>query len=564
MMSDFGSPQKSGRYARLIVMTVVLAFLLVITTAVAPAQEPTTDDTYPTDAEVAATLEPIVLSESRRGNVRTITLEIPVGADTFTSSNRPTTNWASDPNLRVGFNLAQGNGAQRLYLFFPVNSIPANATIQSAFLRAFLNGASPNGDAPMGLLARFLTSPWDASTLTWANFNPSWGAEIGVGQIPPNTGWIEANVTSPVQEWVSGTRANNGILIQGDETPQQRERVFTAINANNGQHPRLVVTYDVIVDTTPPTSSMTALPQWSSASFNVNWSGTDNQGGTGIRHFDVQVRQNGGNWQNWQTATTNTSATFTGQNGILYEFRVRAVDRANNFEAFPNNPQAATTVDTVLPTSSMNALPQFTFTSNFQVSWTGNDTGSGLNHYDVEYQVNGGDWQVLTSTTTQSSHMVTNAISGATYGFRVRAVDRAGNVQPFPAGAQAQTTVSIGNPQAHILPFDPPIATQNSFIVQWVGEAAPGSAIASYDVEVRFNGGPWQAWRTNFGQTSSEYTADQGDGVYQFRIRARDNQGRVSDFVTGPGSSIAVDAQAPFITARSYFSLTVKYSIGPR
>lgn len=564
MMSDFGSPQKSGRYARLIVITVVLAFLLTITTAVAPAQGPTADDTYPTDAEVAATLEPIVLSESRRGNVRTITLEIPVGADTFTSSNRPTTNWANDPNLRVGFNLAQGNGAQRLYLFFPVNSIPANATIQSAFLRAFLNGASPNGDAPMGLLARFLTSSWDASTLTWANFNPSWGAEIGVGQIPPNIGWIEANITSPVQEWVSGARVNNGIMIQGDETPQQRERVFTAINANNGQHPRLVVTYDVIVDTTPPTSSMTALPQWSPASFNVNWSGTDNQGGTGIRHFDVQVRQNGGSWQNWQTATTNTSATYTGQNGILYEFRVRAVDRANNFEAFPNNPQAATTVDTVPPTSSMNALPQFTFTNNFQVSWTGSDTGSGLNHYDVEYQVNGGDWQVLTSTTTQSSHVVTNAITGATYGFRVRAVDRAGNVQPFPAGAQAQTTVSTGNPQASIIPFDPPIATQNTFVVQWVGEAAPGSTITSYDVEVRFNGGPWQAWRTNFGQTSSEYTAVQGDGVYQFQIRARDNQGRVSDFVTGPGSSIAVDTQAPFITARSYFSFTVKYLIGPR
>ena len=563
-MTKFGSRRMPARSARLFTISLLMLLLLGLTTAVALPQEETADESYPTDAEVAATLEPIVLKETRRGNVKTITFEIPVGADTFTTSNRPNTSWASDPNLRVGFNLAQGNGAQRIYLYFPTDKIPTNATVQNATLRAYLNGFSPTGDAPMGLLARFLNSPWDASTLTWANFNPSWGAEIGVGQNPASVGWIEANITGPVQEWVSGARTNYGLMIQGDETPQQRERVFTAINANNGLHPRLVVTYDVIVDTTPPTSTMTALPQWSTGSFNVSWSGTDNQGGTGIRHFDVQVRQNGGGWQNWQTATTNTSATYNGQNGILYEFRVRAVDRANNFEAFPSNPQAATTVDTVPPTSSMNALPQFTFTSNFPVSWTGSDAGSGILHYDVQFLVNNGDWQTLVAATPQTSHVVTNAPSGATYGFRVRAVDRAGNIQDFPAGIQAQTTISTGNPQVSIIPFNPPIATQNTFVVQWIGEAAPGSTIVSYDVEVSYNNGPWQPWRTNFGQTNAQYTADQGDGVYAFRVRARDSQGRLSEFTTGPGSAIAVDTEAPFITPRSLMPIVVKYLIGPR
>ena len=563
-MTDFGSRRVPGHSARMFAVSFLILLLLAMTTAVALPQEQTGDEPYPSDAEVSATLEPVVLSETRRGDMKTITLEIPVGADTFTTSDRPTTNWSNDPNLRAGFNIVNGNGAQRIYLFFPVNSIPTNATIQNATLRAYLNAFSPTGDQPMGLLARFLTSSWDASTLTWANFNPSWGAEIGVGQIPASVGWIEANITGPVQEWVSGARTNYGIMIQGDETPQQRERVFTAINANNGLHPRLVVTYDVIVDTTPPTSSMTALPQWSTASFNVNWNGSDNQNGTGIRHFDVQVRENGGGWQNWQTATTNRSATFTGQNGILYEFRVRAVDMANNFEAFPNNPQASTTVDTVPPTSSMNPLPQFTFSSNFSVSWTGTDTGSGIAHYDVEFQVDNGDWQTLVAATPQTSHVVTNAPDGATYGFRVRGVDRAGNVQSFPAGVQAQTTISTGNPQASIIPFDPPIATQNSFVVQWIGEAAPGSTIVSYDVEVSFNNGAWQPWRTNFGQTNAQFTADQGDGVYAFRVRARDSQGRLGDFDADPGGAIAVDEEAPFITIRSYKPVVVKYFIGPR
>ena len=556
-MKDFRSLQAAHRSTRMFTVSLLILLLLALTTAVALPQEQAAEGPYPTDAEVAATLKPVVLSESRSGDMTTLTVEIPVGADTFTTSNRPTTNWSNDPNMRIGFNIAQGNGAQRAFLFFPMDSIPSNATVTAANLRVFQNAFSPPADVNMGALARFLSSSWDASTLTWANFNPSWGAEIGIGQLPATTGWIQASITSSVQEWVSGTRPNFGIMVQGDETPQQRERVFTTINANNGLHPRIVVTYNVNVDTTPPTSSMTALPQWSTASFNVNWSGTDNPGGTGIRHFDVQMRQNGGNWQNWQTAVTNTSATFTGQNGILYEFRARAVDRANNVEAFPNNPQARTTVDTIPPTSSVNALPQYTFTRNFTVSWSGTDALSGIAHYDVQFQINGGPWQALTSVTTQASHTIADALVGAQYGFRVRAVDRAGNVQPFPGGAQAQTTISVGNPEAHIIPFTSPIATQNSFVVQWFGEPVPGSNITSYDLQFSFNNGPWRDWLTNLpggnGANNRTFTAQDGDGVYAFRVRARDGVGRVGEFRGGLGATIAVDTVAPFITIQSYF-----------
>jgi len=554
MMSDF-TQHVSGRYTRLLIAAILMAFLLVMTTAAAPAQEAAADDGYPSDAEVAATLEPIILSETRRGDVATISIEIPVGADTFTSSNRPDMNWGSDPNLRVGFNLTQGNGAERIYMFFPVSNIPSGATIQSARLRVFLNSSSPNGDAPMAILGRFLNSPWDAATLTWANYTPSWGAEIGVGQVPATTGWIEAEIGSAVQEWVSGTRANNGVMLQGDETPQQRERVFTAINANNGLHPRLIVTYNVTIDTTPPTSSMTALPQWSPGTFTVSWSGSDNPGGSGIRHYDVQFRSNGGAWQNWQTATTATSATFTGQNNNLYEFRVRAVDLANNVEAFPNNPQASTRVDTLPPSASMNALPSFTFSSNFIVAWSGSDSGSGIAHYDVEYQVDNGPWQTFVSATTALSGQVTGAAAGSIYGFRVRAVDGVGNVQAFSLGAQAETTISIGDPHAFIVPFNPGLATQNTFVVQWTGTPTPGTTITSYDVQYRFNDGPWQTWQSNYTGTSQLFTAQDGDGSYAFQVRARDSGGRISPFNGGPANSIAVDTKAPFITIQAYLAV---------
>ena len=543
-------------------LLIVLAALFASTVAAAPAVQSPVNEAHPTDEEVSSELEPVVLSESRRGNITTITLEIPASSDTFTTSGKPNTNWSTDPNMRVGFNTAQGNGAQRIYLFFDVSSIPSNATVHSAQLRAFLNGFSPTGDAPMSLLARFLSSAWDPSTLTWNSFNPTWGLEIGVGQAPAAAGWIEGNATGPVSEWVSGTRQNFGILIQGDETPQQRERIFTTLNANNGLHPRLVISYDVIVDTTPPTASVNALPQWSPGTFTVNWSGTDNPGGSGIKTFDVQFRNDGGAWQNWQLGTAATSASFTGQNGVFHEFRVRATDIAGNIGQFNLAPFSRTTVDTVPPVASVNALPAFTFSNTFNVTWSGTDTGSGpsggsgVNHFDVEFQLNGGPWTPFATNTTTTSGTVLNAVTGQVYGFRARAVDTVGNSQAFSTGAQAETTISLGNPSAHIVPFNPPISTSNNFLVQWVGQPVPGSNIVSYDVQFSVDGGAWQTWLTNFNGTSQNFSAVQGDASYAFRVRARDNTNRVSEFTGGPGNSLAVDTKAPFIGIQSYLPVT--------
>ncbi len=237
------------QHARGLLLSILLVGLIAAASLSNAAAEPGAPAGNAGWEEIGAGSEPIVLREDRRGDTTTVTVEIPAGADTFTSSGMPNTNFSSDSNLRVGFNIAQGNGAQRVFLFFPMDSIPSNATVTAADLRMHLNAASPPADAGMGLLARFLSSAWDVSTLTWANYNPSWGAEIGVGQVSANTGWHQASITGAVQEWVSGTRPNFGMMIQGDETPQQRERVFTAINANNGLHPRLVVTYTTFTPT---------------------------------------------------------------------------------------------------------------------------------------------------------------------------------------------------------------------------------------------------------------------------------------------------------------------------
>ncbi len=65
------------------------------------------------------------------------------------------------------------------------------------------------------------------------------------------------------------------------------------------------------------------------------------------------------------------------------------------------------------------------------------------------------------------------------------------------------------------------------FIVKWVGKGSSG--IASYDVQVSTNGGPWRTWRSKTKATSDVFLGRSGVG-YAFRVRARDAAGSVGAF----------------------------------
>jgi hypothetical protein len=59
--------------------------------------------------------------------------------------------------------------------------------------------------------------------------------------------------------------------------------------------------------------------------FIVTWAGAQSAPGGSIRKYDVQFLDEAeGVWHDWQTDTTATSATFTGQMGHIYRFRARA------------------------------------------------------------------------------------------------------------------------------------------------------------------------------------------------------------------------------------------------
>jgi len=95
----------------------------------------------------------------------------------------------------------------------------------------------------------------------------------------------------------------------------------------------------------PPTSTVLPLPPVIySPTFTVTWEGRDGQ--SGILFYDVQLRDgDGGEWVPFQESTALTASQVTGHHGHTYGFRSRATDRVGNREAWPEEPQAHTTLD---------------------------------------------------------------------------------------------------------------------------------------------------------------------------------------------------------------------------
>jgi len=93
----------------------------------------------------------------------------------------------------------------------------------------------------------------------------------------------------------------------------------------------------------PPTSIVHALPEITyTPTFTVTWEGQDS--GAGVWLYDVQVRDGEGEWDYLQHSTAVASSQFTGQHGHTYYFRARATDRVGNWSAWPEAPQAYTTL----------------------------------------------------------------------------------------------------------------------------------------------------------------------------------------------------------------------------
>lgn len=94
-------------------------------------------------------------------------------------------------------------------------------------------------------------------------------------------------------------------------------------------------------------------------------------------------------------------------------------------------------LDTIAPTSLAHQISWNG--SGYVVGWQGQDAGSGLTSFKVEYRPAGGEWLTWLANTTQTSGVFTPPQNNVVYELRTQATDLAGNVEPPHATADVST-----------------------------------------------------------------------------------------------------------------------------
>ncbi|MFA6448574.1 MAG: hypothetical protein WCX65_03815, partial [bacterium] len=307
----------------------------------------------------------------------------------------------------------------------------------------------------------------------------------------------------------------------------------------------------ITVDTDKPgLPAVTYGGAYSQSATDLPASWTSAAGISGIAEFQYAVGTTAGgtNTLGWTSAGASLSATIAASltEGGTYFISVKSKSGAGVWS------DVATTsgilVDTTAPTCAVSALPQYVPTNTFTVAWSGADSGSGINAYDVQAREGTtGNWLAWRSSTSFTSFDY-NGVNGKTYYFHCRAQDKAGNWSAYPAG-NGDTSATVDS----ITPGKPVVndgtaadidftSSANSISANWALLQSAGAY--SYAIGSTPGGTDALNWTetaaTSFTKTGLSLSQNT---IYYVSVKARNNAMLYSEVGTSDG--IKVDTTAP-------------------
>ncbi len=320
-----------------------------------------------------------------------------------------------------------------------------------------------------------------------------------------------------------------------------------------------------LLDTTPPTSTVSSLPeQTTSTSFTVPVTSNDPTGPngstpSGVASIAIYDSEDSGPYTLFATVTpANPSALFTGQAGHIYGFYSIATDNAGNVQATP--PGAEQTIAILQPLSVTSISAVVPDPRNLDVS--------SLN-VDLSLAVapGGFDWQALTLTDNGGPNLITSAVGskelamGNTYVItELSGLTQAEGEYTLTVNA-ADITDQYGNPGSGtmsvmwLMDTTTPTSTVNSLPAQTAstsfnvsvtssdptgsnGSTPSGVAsIAIYDSE---DGGAYSLFTTVTPASSSALFTGQAGHSYGFYSVATDNAGNVQATPTAAQQTVQI------------------------
>jgi hypothetical protein len=291
----------------------------------------------------------------------------------------------------------------------------------------------------------------------------------------------------------------------------------------SGQHAFQVVAVDLagnadpspasftwVVDTAPPTTSITSAPAAVDNSTTVSFEFAANEQSTFECALDTQAF----------VACTSPHMIVGLQDGIR-TFRVRATDIAGNVELSP--PVHTWTIDSSTPDTQIDSGPSGTTGSQTATfSFSSPDAGNGAT---FTCEIDGGGF------TSCSSPVTFNSLLEGPHTFRVRVRDVVGNVDPTPASRT--WTIDLTGPETMIVtgPSGSVAATSATFMF---------SSNETATFECRLDAAGY------VGCPANHSLAGLSEGVHTLDVRAVDLQGNPD--TTPAQRSWTVDTVDPIVT----------------
>jgi uncharacterized repeat protein (TIGR01451 family) len=186
---------------------------------------------------------------------------------------------------------------------------------------------------------------WDFQSIDPKTGQPPTNAAIGF--LPPGTEGSMTITVSPRINLPTGTPISVSALIQFGYHTSNGFYVTSSLPTS---------TWTNLIDNTPPTSQVQALPTTSGLVIPVKWTASDAE--SGLQDVTVYVSDNSNQasaFHAWLVNTTATQATYLGAAGHTYRFYSVARDNVGNVEALPADTTTSSRV--VATTIVRNVLP---------------------------------------------------------------------------------------------------------------------------------------------------------------------------------------------------------------
>jgi hypothetical protein len=381
----------------------------------------------------------------------------------------------------------------RALVRFSLPPVPAGCSVTSATLRLHASAVSATERT---LEALQVADDWSEGAVNWSN-QPTTIGGAALTASGTGAGYREWNVSSQLRSMYAGS--NNGFLIRdaGENYGGAEQQFHSREHAAN--RPELVVRFGT-PDTRAPNTIIESGPDATSTSATAMFNFTANE-----PHSTFECSLDGAEY-----APCAAPHEYTELQLGNHEFRVRALDRAGNYDGSPAmySWRVELAPDAAPPDTSITSKPTDPSPSRSpSLGFAGSDDSTPTSLLTYECRLDGAAWAACTNPQGY------NSLIAGSHTFEVRAIDLAG--KPDPSPATYSWTIDPTAPETTI-DSGPPSTTENTSATLRFSANETGT-----NFECSLDNAAFAAC------TSPHDLTGLANGAHQFRVRAIDAAGNI-------------------------------------